>query len=399
MAKFRTKFDVIRRLMSMCLLTALISCLYMCGSGGSSGEASSTSTQAGDPGSPGTQTGSTGGSSGGSASSTPVPSGSSGSPAGGSTGGTPTTTPTPAGFPSSDHVFVVMFENQDFSQVFPSGGATNCSSSGMPYLCSLAAANGMATHFYSNAHGSLLAYLFNTSGADWRGKPYDCTGSACASAGVIKGDNIVRALNNANKTWHGYFESMPQCGYMGASSGNYTEHHNPFKWYSDVEESLEQQDNMCPLTQLAVDLNNNMLPNFGYIIPNELHDAEGTGKQSASALLSTADNWLKTNIGPLLSADPFKHGGDGTLIVTFDEAKVAGKSGDKSSDDACSPSQSSGCGGHVAFVMIGPNVVAGSTTSNTYHFQDMLHTIIHLLGIPDYMNGANGAADIALFGQ
>jgi len=46
--------------------------------------------------------------------------------------------------------------------------------------------------------------------------------------------------------------------------------------------------------------------------------------------------------------------------------------------------------------MIGPNVIAGSSTSETYHFQDMLHTTIHLLGISDYMNNANGAADIAL---
>ncbi len=52
-----------------------------------------------------------------------------------------------------------------------------------------------------------------------------------------------------------------------------------------------------------------MLPNFGYIVPNELHDAEGTGSQSASALLSTADNWIKTNITPLLSSDPFKAAG------------------------------------------------------------------------------------------
>jgi len=289
-----------------------------------------------------------------------------------------------------------MLENQDFSQVFPSGGAANCSSSGMPYLCGLAAKNGMASHFYANTHGSLLAYLFNTSGANWKGKPYDCTGDACSSAGVIKGDNIVRALNNANKTWRGYFEGMPHCGYMGGSTGNYVPHHNPFKWYSDVADSSSQQDNMCPFTQLASDLAANTLPNFGYIVPNLLDDAEGTGAQSASALLSKADNWIKTNINPLLSSAPFKAGVHGILIVTFDEARVAGKSGDKSSDNACSPSQSSDCGGRVAFVMIGPNVIAGSTASNTYHFQDMLHTIIHLLGLSDYMNGANGAADIAL---
>jgi acid phosphatase len=293
-----------------------------------------------------------------------------------------------------------MLENQDFSQVFPSGAATDCPSSGMPYLCTLAEANGMALNFYSNAHGSLLAYLFNTSGADWKGKPWDCTGSGCSSAGVIKEDNIVRALNKTSKTWRGYFESMPRCGYMGSSSGNYTQHHNPFKWYSDVADSPSEQDNMCPFSQLATDISTNALPNFGYIVPNEADDAEGTGSQSASALLSKADNWIKTNIGPgpetLLSSDPFQPGGDGILIVTFDEARVKGKSGDKSSDDACSPTQSSGCGGHVAFVMIGPNVIAHSTANSTYHFQDMLHTMLHLLGITDYMNGANGAADIAL---
>jgi hypothetical protein len=289
-----------------------------------------------------------------------------------------------------------MLENQSFSQVFPAGDATKCSSSGMPYLCSLAAANGVASNFYSNAHGSLLAYLFNTSGADWEGKPYDCNGSGCASPGVITGDNMVRALTNANKRWRGYFEGMPHCGYMGGNTDNFVTDHNPFRWYSDVADSSSQQDNMCPFTQLATDITANTLPNFGYIIPNQAHDAEGTGGQSASALLSTADNWLKKNIGPLLSTAPFQKGGDGILIVTFDESKVAGKSGDKSSDDACSPTQSSGCGGHVAFVMIGPNVIAGSTASNTYHFQDMLHTMIHLLGISDYMNGADGAADIAL---
>jgi len=289
-----------------------------------------------------------------------------------------------------------MLENQSFSQVFPAGDATNCSASAMPYFCNLAAANGVATNFYSNAHGSLLAYLFDTSGADWEGKPYYCSGSACASPGVITGDNIVRALTTANMTWRGYFEDMPNCGYTGGNTDNYHTDHNPFRWYSDVADSPAQQANMCPFTQLAADIDAGTLPNFGYIIPNERNDAEGTGGQSAKELLSTADNWLQTNVSPLLSTAPFQSGGDGILIVTFDESKVSGKSGDNSSDDSCSPTQSSGCGGHVAFVMIGPNVIAGSTASNTYHFEDMLHTMIHLLGLSDYMNGANGAADISL---
>jgi hypothetical protein len=99
---------------------------------------------------------------------------------------------------------------------------------------------------------------------------------------------------------------------------------------------------------------------------------------------------------PLLSTAPFQPGGDGILIVVFDEGSVSGKSGDSSTDSSCSPTQSSGCGGHVAFVMIGPNVKPGSTTTKTYHFQDMLHTVIHLLGMSDYMNDASGGADIGL---
>jgi len=374
-------------LITVCVLTPLALILCACGSGAG---ASSSSQSASSGASSGSQTGSSSGSSG-------SQTGNSGSQGGSSTGSGGSTGSTGAGgFPQSDHVFVVMLENQDLSQIFPAGRATNCSSSGMPYLCGLAEANGIALNFYSNAHGSLFAYLYNTSGSEWAERPYDCNGSRCADVGVITGDNIVRALTNAGQTWRGYFEGMPTCGYMGGNTDNYHTDHNPFRWYSDVADSSSQQDNMCPFTQLAADITADTLPNFGYIIPNELHDAEGTGTQSASELLSTADNWLKTNIAPLLSTAPFQPGGDGILIVTFDESKVKGKSGDKSSDDSCSPTQSSGCGGHVAFVMIGPNVIAGSSTSETYHFQDMLHTTIHLLGISDYMNNANGAADIAL---
>jgi len=394
MAILRNQNTAMLKALIVCLLAVLLASLCMCGSGASSTASTLAQTSgSGTSGSPDTPGGAPSGSSGDSGSS----GGSSGASSAGSGGGA---SATPSGFPSSDHVFVVMLENQDFSQVFPSGGATSCSSAGMPYLCTLAQSRGgIATHFYSNAHGSLLAYLFNTSGADWRQKPYDCTGSGCASSGVIKGENIVSALTSMSKSWRGYFESMPSCGFLGKTSGNYNADHNPFKWYANVADTPSERDNMCPFTQLSIDINGNALPNFGYIVPNEADDAEGTGGQSARTLLLKADNWLENNLAQLLSTEPFQPGGDGILIVTFDEGRVKGKSGDSSSDDACSPTQSSGCGGHVAFVMIGPNVPSGSVATATYHFQDMLHTIIHLLGLTEYPNEANGAADIDLFGN
>jgi acid phosphatase len=266
----------------------------------------------------------------------------------------------------------------------------------MPYLCGLAAANGMATNFYSNQHDSLLAYLYATSGDTWTGSPYNCNGLTCASQGVITGDNLVRALAAAGKSWRGYFEDMPSQGYTGGDTAHYVQHHNPFVWYSDVAGSAIQKANMYPLTRFAQDVQAGSFANFSYIVPNILNDADGSGSQTSTALLLTADNWLQNNIGPLLNTAPFQAGGDGILIVVFDEGRVSGKSGDSSSDNACSPTQSSGCGGHVAYVMIGPNVTPGSTTANTYHFQDMLHTMIHLLGMSDYMNNASTGNDIAL---
>ena len=306
-------------------------------------------------------------------------------------------TATAVGFPSSSHVFVVLEENQSFQQVFPSGGATNCASAGMPYLCGLAAANGLALDVYANSHGSLRDYLYLTSGANWTGSPYNCTGSACSKLGAVTGDNIVRALTSAGLSWRGYFEGMPSQGYMGGDTNGYYLHHNPFPWYSDVAGSLTQQNNMYPFTQLANDEAGSTFADFSLVVPNNRDDADDPATGTApSVLLARADSWLQTNIAPLLATAPFQAGGDGILIIVFDEGDVAGESGDTTTDRECSPTQSSGCGGHIAFVMIGPQVNPGSTTSTTYHFQDVLHTVLHLLQVTDYMNGAASGMDMGL---
>jgi hypothetical protein len=153
---------------------------------------------------------------------------------------------------------------------------------------------------------------------------------------------------------------------------------------------------MYPFSQFAADVNANAFQTFSYIVPNIHHDAHGTGTESSRALLAAADAWLQTMIPTLLSTPPFQAGGDGVLFITFDESTLKGQSGDSTDDDACSPTQATGCGGHVPLVIISPLVSAGSTASSTYHFEDMLHTIIHLLGMSDYMNQADGATDIEL---
>ena len=86
-------------------------------------------------------------------------------------------------------------------------------------------------------------------------------------------------------------------------------------------------------------------------------------------LRQQADTWLQSNvIDPLSTYSAFEPGGDGVLIVDFDEAAT---------------SDTTHGGGHVACVLWGPDVNVGYTqTSGTvYQHQSLLRTEMELLGL------------------
>ena len=150
----------------------------------------------------------------------------------------------------------------------------------MPYLNSLVQKYGLAAQYYANAHPSLPNYFMLTAGLT---ETMDDN-----FAGVITDDNIVRELVNAGKTWKAYAESLPSAAYMGEDVYPYVRHHNPFVYFSDVQNSSTQTANIVPFTQFATDLANNALPQYSFIVPNVLDDAhDGT--------LAQADAWLQQN--------------------------------------------------------------------------------------------------------
>jgi acid phosphatase len=109
------------------------------------------------------------------------------------------------------------------------------------------------------------------------------------------------------------------------------------------------------------------------------------------ACLSTADQFLKNTIGPLLASAPFQPGGDGVLIIWADEA-------DLSTDNRCSATVLTGCGGHIVVAMIGPQVKAGYKSTTTYHHQSVLRTILEALGTTaNFPAAANTAPDMREF--
>jgi acid phosphatase len=262
--------------------------------------------------------------------------------------------------PHSDHVFIVVEENHSYEQVV--------GSSSMPYLNSLIARYGLAATYYANSHYSIPNYFWLTTGN------YVTLSDGTTSHFNV--DNVTRYLLSAGKTWKAYMESLPSVGYTGPSTGDYEKNHDPFAYLSDVVNS-SQVKNIVPFTQLASDINNNTLPNYGFITPNGVHDGHNGG-------LSTVDQWLQTNIAPLLATTPFQAGGNGILFITFDE----------SVDSDCRPLSScpslpeNGGGGRVTTVVISPMAKSGFRSTTKYQHPSTLRTMLSALGA----SGAPGAA-------
>jgi hypothetical protein len=275
--------------------------------------------------------------------------------------------------PRSNHVYIVAEENRSYEHIVGSAS--------MPYLNSLLAKGGLATQFYANQHGSLENYLIVTSGQ----KITDNNDTLA----VFNVDNIERHLLTNGKTFKSYAQTLPYAGYTGLYYNAYMKRHAPLPYYTDMANSslIKNHDSAI---QMATDIANGNLPNFAFITPDGNHDMHNCGT-NLGACLWTADQWLKSNIGPLLATAPFQPGGDGILIIWADEA-------DLSTDNRCSATVLTGCGGHIVVAMIGPQIKAGFKSTTTYHHQSVLRTMLEALGTTsNFPAAANTAPDMREF--
>src|SRR3954469_4139565 len=256
-----------------------------------------------------------------------------------------------AQIPASKHVVMVVEENHSYSSVIGSAS--------MPYLNSLATKYTTLTNYYASTHPSIGNYfMLNTGKIITNNDSY---------TGTVSYDNLARRIIIAGKTWKSYAESIPSTGYTGGDVYPYCKHHNPFAYFTDVVNSSNQKLNLTSFTQFKVDEAAGQLPDFSFVVPNKCNDAHDCS-------LATADNWLKANIAPLLATAPFQTGGDGILIIVFDEAAT---------------SDASHGGGHVAAVVVGPKVKRGYKSNVFYQHQSALRTLLKALGISKYP-GASG---------
>jgi acid phosphatase len=187
-----------------------------------------------------------------------------------------------------------------------------------------------------------------------------------ALTGTVNVDNIVRELIAAGKTWKSYAESR-------GDPTLYVQRHDPLSYFTDVVNSPTQTQNLVSFSQFSVDLANNSLPNFSFVVPNLLDDAH-------NGPLSQADAWLKANISPLISNATFRN--DGLLIIVFDEA------------DGTDTTHG---GGHVATVIVSAKAKPGYQSTALYQHQSTLRLILQGLGVSNLPGASSSAPQMGEF--
>jgi phosphatidylinositol-3-phosphatase len=283
----------------------------------------------------------------------------------------------------SSHVFVLMLENRSDDQAMRY----------MPYLSGLAAQYGQGLQAYSPSHGSFNAYLEMVAGSNPHNGLADngnCNGDGCHNP--YAHDSLVRELDSRHMTWRGYFQSMPSRGFMGYSSGEYVKRHNPYAYLSDVVNDPNLQQNMFPWDDnFAADLASGNVANYTWLVPDLIHDGHDPAGDDETALRN-ADQYLSEVLPALLQSRYFQPGGDGILLVTFDESELDG-------DNSCSQTQPQGCGGHIFFAVIGPKANQHFQSSRHIMQNDMLRGTCDMLRIsPCPGDGAQGTGLAEYFG-
>lgn len=301
--------------------------------------------------------------------------------------------------PLAQHVVLVIDENTSFNTVYPNG---------MPWLVSQGDRYGFANNDYSDVSGSLLDYLYLVSGScesdySCSGAPvcslpsgsnnFNCNGNDCfllnrcvstASKDPITDENIFHLMDNQPISWKVYAQNYLNAGgnvnvpdFTSANQPpftNYYARHNAAVWYEEVlSNTLGAQGDVVDFEQFGIDVAKGTLPRFAIIVPDgcwDLHDS--------CSSLTNADNFLESNLTPMLNLPDFKSGGSGLLIVTFDngDADAAGK---------------------IYTALIGPNVKPGYVSNAAYKHENTLRTMLDALGIETYPGWSASVADMSDF--
>lgn len=244
---------------------------------------------------------------------------------------------------TASHIFMVMESSQNYSSIVGSPSA--------PYINNTLIPQGtLLTNYFADYHPEIGDYFQLTAGQTITGTD--------SFTSTVTADNIVRHLLAMNETWKEYSEQIPSVGYVGGSTGNYDEAHNPFSYFSDVRNNSTQLTNLVDCSQLSADVAAQSSPNLSFIVPDDQDNM-------LNGTVAQADTWLSNNVPGILSSKYFQPGGTGILIVDWDQSLSDNANG----------------GGKVPAIFVGPGIKVNHQTSSFGQHENLLATISETLGI------------------
>jgi len=254
--------------------------------------------------------------------------------------------------PAFDHVFVVMMENTDYSEVI--GDTTDA-----PFINSLANTGTLLDNFSGVYHPSDQNYLAIAGGNTF------VQGAIYYPNIKVTAQNIADELEAKGKTWKAYEQGMgTPCNTSNNNDSYYEPDDAPFVNFTDVIGNPTRcAAHLFDTTQLTTDLQSaSTTPNFAWIAADDYYDGEASGNGTPKSL-QVQNGWLQQTLQPILNSPAWTQQRS-LLILTWDES-------------------ASETGNHLATILVGsPGTVQSGYISNAnYNHYSTGTTVENALGI------------------
>ncbi len=247
-------------------------------------------------------------------------------------------------------VFVIAMENHNFTQPNPTNSPQQIlGNPAAPYINSLitpgnpnAAQVSYATACFNagfHVHPSEPNYVWAEAGTDFGAHTDADPRAANGNTFYDQSIHLTAQLNAAGVSWKNYQEDVqlsvsptnsasgtngPVNPYYGTTQFNYAVKHNPMAFFADT--ALQ---NVYPLSQFFVDLNNGTLGRYNWITPNQFDDAhsalnggftyQGTHFSGDQASVAQGDNFLAQVIPQIMASPAYQN--NGVIIIWWDESE------------------------------------------------------------------------------
>jgi PKD repeat protein len=280
-------------------------------------------------------------------------------------GAAPPSSAAPA--PGTQHVFVVMMENRDWSDVKGNPDFPYVNGTLLPDFAS-------ADAYRTGLHPSLPNYVELEAGAtlgltDGSYLPSDHP--------VTTRAHLTTQLTRAGYDWKYYAENLPGGGStcnLSDPGTPYSEDHNPFVYFTDVQ----RDPSYCirherPYTELSTDLAAGTVPDYSFIVPNDWDQGEKLAPGSA-CMSCQADDFLKTEIPTIQASAAYRT--NGVILILWDE------SGGRSADTS-------------GLIVVSDLAKKGYVGAVPYDHGSTLRTVQEIFGLSPLLGDAATSTDLA----